>query len=199
MYEYIYGILVELNPNYAVIDCNGVGWLINISLYTFSKLEGSKNAKLYVQPVIREDAQLLYGFFDKNEREIFKLLCSVSGIGPNTARIILSSMNPEELKTAIQSEDVNSVKRIKGIGAKTAQRLVIELKDKMDKIGIDISSSTQGNATKTTANPNREEALAALVMLGYPKNIAEKSLDTAIKTNPAMSTEDLIKYALKHS
>ena len=198
MYDYINGILAELNPNYAVIDCNGVGWLINISLYTYSGLEGKQNAKLYVQPIIREDAHTLYGFIDKNEREIFKLLCSVSGIGPNTARIILSSMNPSELQTAILSEDVNSVKRIKGIGAKTAQRLIIDLKDKIDKIGT-ATIITSNNSSTNLQNPNREEALAALVMLGYPKNTAEKALDAAIKQNLAMSTEDLIKYALKHS
>lgn len=196
MYDYISGILAELTPSYAVIENGGgIGWLINISLNTFSLIEGKKDCKLYVVHIVREDSQMLYGFSDKSEREIFKMLIDVSGIGPNTARVILSSMSPAELQSAILQEDAKSIARVKGIGAKTAQRLVIDLKDKIKKADLQDSGSVSGlQATGT----HREEALAALVMLGYQKAQAEKAVDMALKSSPQMSTEDLIKFALRN-
>ncbi|MBQ3657297.1 MAG: Holliday junction branch migration protein RuvA [Bacteroidales bacterium] len=197
MYEYITGLLTDLTPSYAVIETkDGVGWLINISLSTFSQIEGKKECKLFVFHIQREDSQTLFGFFDKTEREVFKMLLDVSGIGPNTARVILSSMSVAELQSAISREDSKMISRVKGIGAKTAQRLVIDLKDKIQKIGIsDISVSgiqAIGNSEQ------RDEAVSALIMLGYPKTQAEKGADMALKQNPGMSAEDIIKFALRN-
>lgn len=196
MYEYIAGILTELTPSYAVVEnASGIGWLINISLNTYSAIEKQHNVKLYVHHVVREDAQLLFGFADKAEREIFRMLIDVSGIGPNTARVILSSLSPSELQTAVLQEDARAISRVKGIGAKTAQRLVIELKDKIAKAGNVAPTVSQG---LKTASLQREEALSALVMLGYQKSQAEKAVDAALKENPSMSAENLIKYALRN-
>lgn len=196
MYDYISGLLAELTPSYAVVENGGgIGWLINISLNTFSLIEGKKDVKLYVVHIVREDAQQLYGFADKGEREIFRMLIDVSGIGPNTARVILSSMSPSELQAAVLQEDAKLISRVKGIGAKTAQRLVIDLKDKIKKADLMDAGATGGlQATGT----HREEALAALVMLGYQKAQAEKAVDMALKQSPQMSTEDLIKFALRN-
>ena len=196
MYEYIKGILAELTPSYAVVETtDGLARLINISLSTFSELEGKKDCKLFLHHIQREDVQQLYGFFDKTERQVFRLLLDVSGIGPNTARVILSTMKPQELQRAVMQEDSKTISRVKGIGAKTAQRVVIDLKDKISKLGeIEISgvqNSPQINSLQ------REEAVAALIMLGYPKNQAEKGADTALKKNPAMKAEDIIKFALR--
>jgi len=196
MYDYISGILTELTPSYAVVEnASGIGWLINISLNTYSAIEKLQNVKLYVHHVVREDAQLLFGFADKSEREIFRMLIDVSGIGPNTARVILSSLSPSELQTAVLQEDSRTISRVKGIGAKTAQRLVIDLKDKIAKAGNVSVSASQG--IKATSE-QREEALSALVMLGYQKGQAEKAVDAALKENPSMSAENLIKYALRN-
>jgi Holliday junction DNA helicase RuvA len=196
MYDYISGILTELTPSYAVVEnASGIGWLINISLNTYSAIEKLQNVKLYVHHVVREDAQLLFGFADKSEREIFRMLIDVSGIGPNTARVILSSLSPLELQTAVLQEDSRTISRVKGIGAKTAQRLVIDLKDKIAKAGNVSVSASQG--IKATSE-QREEALSALVMLGYQKGQAEKAVDAALKENPSMSAENLIKYALRN-
>ena len=191
MYEYITGKLAELTPSFAVIDNSGVGFLINISLNTFSALEGKPDAKLFIHQVIREDANLLFGFADKYEREIFRFLLDVSGVGPNTARVILSSMSPAELQSAVLSEDAKLIGRVKGIGPKTAQRIVIDLKDKLKK------SPTSEVSIITPQNANREEAIAALVMLGYPKAAAEKAVGAVLKSNPSLSAEDLIKQALR--
>lgn len=197
MYEYLSGILAELTPSYAVVENGGgIGWFVNISLNTFSQLEGQQKVKLFVHHVVREDAQLLFGFADKSEREIFRMLIEVSGIGPNTARVILSSMSPAELQAAVLQEDAKTISKVKGIGAKTAQRLVIDLKDKIRK--ADTSDSLSGITNMQATGTHREEALAALVMLGYQKSQADKAVDMALKQDPRMSTEDLIKFALRN-
>ena len=196
MYEYISGLLSELTPSYAVVEnAGGIGWLINISLNTYSAIEHQEKVKLYVHHVVREDAQLLFGFADKQEREIFRMLIEVSGIGPNTARVILSSMSPSELQSAILNEDAKLISRVKGIGAKTAQRLVIDLKDKIGKALGDAAVALQN---VKSISPHRDEAIAALVMLGYQKQQAEKAVELALSKEPNMSAEDLIKFALRN-
>lgn len=197
MYEYISGILAGLNPSYAVVEnAGGIGWLINISLNTYSQLENHEKVKLYVHHVVREDTQQLYGFADKSEREIFRMLIDVSGIGPNTARVILSSMSPAELQAAILQENAKLIGKVKGIGPKTAQRVVIELKDKIAK--ADVADGAPGASGIQATGTHREEALAALVMLGYQKAQADKAIDQALSSNPGMSTEELIKFALRN-
>ncbi|MGQ1911563.1 Holliday junction branch migration protein RuvA [Marinifilum sp. RC60d5] len=191
MFEYIKGDLADLNPTSAVIDNNGIGYYLNISLNTYSKLSGYKSAQLFIHQVIRDDAHLLFGFIDVKEREIFRLLISVSGVGANTARMMLSSLSPSEIQTAILSNNVKTLQGVKGIGAKTAQRIIIELKDKLAK-DSDISeiSLQQDNTSK-------DEALSALVMLGFAKNSVTKVVDKLYKANPESSVEELIKLALK--
>lgn len=191
MFEYIKGIVVEINPAYAVIDAGGIGYVVNISLNTYAKLEGMENGLLYIHQVIRDDAHLLFGFITKSERELFRQLISVSGVGPNTARVILSSLSAEEIAQAIMQGDVNTLKRIKGIGIKTAQRIVVDLKDKLGKSLGDQDIFTPVN------NTLRQEALSALVMLGFTKSVAEKNIDQLLKKNPSYSVESLIKDALK--
>jgi len=191
MYEYIQGQLVELNPAYAVIDTGNIAYFINISLNTYSSLEGEEGAKLYLHHVVREDAQQFFGFKEKQERELFRQLISVSGIGSNTARMMLSSLQPIELKTAILEANVNVLKSVKGIGLKTAQRVIIDLKDKIakgdtvDSIGIPAGSI------------KKEEALSALVMLGFNKAAVDKTLSKVLQENSNLSVEELIKIALK--
>ena len=191
MYEYIQGELVELNPAYAIIDTGNIAYLINISLNTYSFLEGKEGAKLYLHHVVREDAQLLYGFADKQERALFRLLITVSGIGSNTARMMLSSLQPTELQTAIIEGNVNTLKSVKGIGLKTAQRVIIDLKD---KIGKEQNSEIPGISDKSNT---KTEAASALVMLGFNKNAVEKTLSTILKENSDLTVEELIKIALK--
>ena len=183
------GRLVEKNPTDLVIDCNGVGYEVKISLNTFSNIGSKESITVFTQFVVREDAQILYGFYDKTEREMFNHLVSVSGIGPNTAMIMLSSLVPEEIAVAIQNEDVNLIKSIKGIGAKTAQRVIVDLKDKMLKMAF----STENMFV--TNNTNRIDALTALVSLGFDKKAADKALDKI--TTGDESVEELIKGALK--
>lgn len=191
MYEFISGKIIELNPTYVVIEASGIGFSINTSLQTFAMLENKSEAMVYLHQVVREDAHLLYGFFSKAERDLFRHLISVSGVGANTARVILSSLSADEISTAIMQGDVNSLKRIKGIGLKTAQRIVVDLKDKLGKAGLDQDIfSTQNNTLK-------QEALSALVMLGFAKSVAEKTIDQLLKQNPSHSVESLIKDALK--
>jgi Holliday junction DNA helicase RuvA len=191
MYEYIQGQLVELTPTYAVLDTGNIAYFINISLNTYSGLEGKEGAKLYLHHVVREDAQLLYGFAKKEERELFRQLITVSGIGSNTARMMLSSLQPIELKTAILEGDVNVLKSVKGIGLKTAQRVIIDLKDKIGKSDSSDISGIPASSMK------KEEALSALVMLGFNKNAVDKALNKIIKENANLSVEELIKIALK--
>lgn len=192
MFEYIKAQLVELNPAYAVMDNNGLAYFISISLNTYSQLKEGEETTLFLEQIIREDANLLYGFFDKSEREIFRLLISVSGIGANTARMMLSSLNTNEIKNAIETGNVNVLKSIKGIGLKTAQRTIIDLKDKIGKADVG------ENILEPSHNTIRDEALSALVMLGFNKSAIEKTLDKITKSNNNLSVEELIKQALKN-
>jgi len=191
MIEYIKGTLEEVTPTYAVIDISGLGYFVNVSLNTFSKIDGQKSAKLYIYEAIREDAHILYGFFDIKERNIFKALISVSGIGANTARLMLSKLSPEEIEVAIASGNVGVLKSIKGIGAKSAQRVIVDLKDKIGKLSDGADFFIDQNNTK------REEALSALIMLGFPKNAVEKVLEKLLVQMRDASVEDVIKQALK--
>ena len=191
MYEYIKGILSELTPTTAIIDNNGIGYQIQISLNTYTNLSNNKECKLYIHQIIREDSNTLFGFYNKFEREIFTLLISVSGVGANTARMMLSSLSPSEIQKAIIESDVELLKSIKGIGAKSAQRIIVDLKDKLGKI------DTSGDIFITQNNTIKDEALSGLVMLGFSKNAVEKVLDKIISENNNLDIEDLIKLALK--
>lgn len=192
MITHIEGKLVEKNPTDVVIDCNGVGYFINISLHTFSQIPDQENLKLYTYLHVREDAQSLYGFSSKSEREIFKLLISVSGIGTNTARTMLSSLSPDQIKEGIAGGDVALIQSVKGIGIKTAQRVIIDLKDKVLKVyGLDELSIT-------TNNTGKDEALSALDVLGFNKKQSEKVVEKILQTQPDASVEQIIKEALKN-
>lgn len=192
MITHIDGILEEKNPAYAVIDVNGVGYFLHITLTTFSNLPEQGRVRLFTHLSIREDAHTLFGFGSKKEREMYRLLISVSGVGPSTARMILSSLSSEEVAQAILSEDVNTFKRVKGIGAKSAQRIIVDLKDKVEKTGLDIENiSPQNNTIKV-------EALSALVVLGIDKKKAESSIDKILaKAGSDITVEDVIKSTLK--
>jgi Holliday junction DNA helicase RuvA len=192
MITHIQGRLTEKNPTNVVIDCNGVGYLINISLHTFSQIPEEENLKLYTHLQVREDAHTLYGFSSLAEREIFRLLISVSGIGTNTARTMLSSLTPTQVKEAIASEDVAVIQSVKGIGSKTAQRVIIELKDKVLKV-YDIDESVVSQS-----NTNRDEALSALEVLGFAKKQSERVVDKILKTQSDAAVETIIKEALKN-
>ncbi|MDR0972984.1 MAG: Holliday junction branch migration protein RuvA [Prevotellaceae bacterium] len=193
MIEYIKGKLEELTPTNAVIDCGGVGYVLNISLNTYSAVQGKTECKLYVYESIREDAYVLFGFADKAEREVFSLLISVSGIGGNTARMILSSLTPAELTHVISTENVNMLKLVKGIGLKTAQRIIVELKDKLSKgltdAGHQAASPMQENIY--------EEAVSALTMLGFAPAPSQKVVAGILKEEPTAAVETVIKQALK--
>ncbi|AXO80358.1 Holliday junction branch migration protein RuvA [Olleya aquimaris] len=192
MITHIQGKLVEKNPTDVVIDCNGVGYMLNISLHTFSQIPDQEFLKLYTHLQVREDAHTLYGFASTTERELFRLLISVSGIGANTARTMLSSLTPKQIREGIATEDVALIKSIKGIGIKTAQRVIIDLKDKILKIyDIDEVSVTQSNT-------NKDEALSALEVLGFAKKQAEKVIDKIVKVEPEANVETIIKLALKN-
>ena len=192
MIAHIQGRLVEKTPTHVVIDCGGVGYHINISLHTYSQLGDAENCKLFTFLQIKEDAHSLYGFAEKKERELFKLLLSVSGVGASTARTMLSSLAPEHIIQSIASNDVGTIQSIKGIGAKTAQRVILDLKDKVIKL-YQIEEISD-----TSYNTNREEALSALEVLGYLRKNAEKILEKIITNTPNASVEDLIKQALKN-
>ena len=191
MYEYISGRIAEASPAHVIIDVSGIGYLLNISLNTFTRLEGKTEAQLFVHENIREDAFQLYGFADPAERELFRYLISVSGIGANTARMMLSSLTPDELRGAILTGNVNQIKGVKGIGAKTAQRVIVDLKDKLSKEPIDQKIFAEQD------NTIRDEALSALVMLGFAKNSAQKAIDKILKENSSAKVEEVIKQALK--
>ena len=196
MIHHLRGRLVEKTPTYAVIECSGVGYQVHISLHTFQQLGGDENAMLHTHLVVREDAQLLYGFAQPEERELFLMLLGVSGVGANTARMILSVMDPETARSAIQNGDVNAMKSVKGIVAKTAQRIIIDLQDKVGALtGAQGGSIAVGGSAH---NNSRQEALVALTTLGFDRNRCEKTLDQISKESPAdVTVEDLIKYALK--
>ncbi len=192
MYAYIDGKLSFKCPTYVVIEAGGVGYHINISLNTFSSIHDQERCKLYTWLHVKEDAHTLYGFADEGERRLFLHLISVSGIGPNTGRMMLSSITPQEIQQAIVNGDVPLIQRIKGIGPKSAQRLILELQDKLKREGYDSLISIPKNHTV------KDEALSALIMLGFAKNAAEKALDQAInQANDSLTVEALIKIALK--
>lgn len=192
MITQIKGKLVEKNPTDVVIECNGVGYQIHISLNTYSKISSNENLQLYTHLQVKEDSHTLYGFADKAEREIFRLLISVSGIGASIARTMLSSLEPVQIRDAIASSDVATIQSVKGIGTKTAQRVIIDLKDKILKIyDIDEVFTKQDNT-------NKDEALSALEVLGFARKQAEKVVDKIVKTEPNLSVESIIKNALKN-
>ena len=193
MFAYIDGILTEKNPTYAVIDCNGVGYMLHISLNTFSKLpQEQQKCKLFTHLQVKEDAHVLYGFFTEEERLLFRMLIAVSGVGAATAQMMLSAMSASELMSCIAGGNSGALQMIKGIGAKTAQRIVIELQDKLNKTGISINKSEYSD------NNIRNEAISALVLLGFSRQVAEKAIDKILKTsNGETSIENLIKEALK--
>ncbi len=193
MYNHIRGRLVEKNPAFVIIEANGIGFQINISLNTYSRLPNEEAAMLYTHLVVKEDGWQMYGFAEKEERHIFQLLISVSGVGPNTARVILSSLGPKEVESAILMENVGLLTAIKGIGAKTAQRLVIDLKD---KIGKGITTSTPGTMA-VGAVSNHAEAVSALEILGFNRIKVEKVVAAITKANSDLNVEDIIKEALQ--
>ena len=191
MITQIKGRIKEKNPTYVVIDCSGVGYLLHISLNTFSSLPESEAITLYAHLSVKEDSHTLYGFIDKTEREIFRLLISVSGVGPSIARTMLSSMSSEEIQQAIASENIALIQSVKGIGAKTAQRVIIDLKDKILKT-FDLDS-----ISVIKNNTNKDEALSALEVLGFNRKQSDKVLNAILKEQPEASVELLIKGALK--
>ena len=192
MITHIQGKLVEKNPTDVVIDCNGVGYLLNISLHTFSQIPNQEHLKLYTHLQVKEDSHTLFGFSSLAEREIFRLLISVSGIGASTARTMLSSLTPKQVREGIAVADVALIQSIKGIGAKTAQRVILDLKDKILKVyDIDELSTKQNNT-------NKDEALSALDVLGFNKKQSERVVDKIISNQPEASLEEIIKEALKN-
>lgn len=195
MYDYIKGNLVEIFPTQAIIETGGIGYKLEISLGTFAEIQSLQGTdiKLYIYYHVKEDVALWFGFFDKEERDVFILLIGVNGIGPNTARMILSSLSTQELKSAIIGNDVNRIKSVKGIGLKTAQRVIIDLKDKVVK-GADSSTLPLGGVV---SSPISEEALGALIMLGFSKASSQKAISEVIKESPNLQVEEVIKKALK--
>ena len=192
MITHIQGKLTEKNPTDVVIDCQGIGYRINISMHTYSQIPDSENLRLYTHLQVKEDSHTLFGFSSLAEREIFRLLISVSGIGASTARVMLSSLTPKQVREGIASENVTLIQSVKGIGLKTAQRVIIELKDKVLKV-YDIDE-----VSVLKSNTNKDEALSALEVLGFSKKQAEKVIDKIINNQPEANAETLIKEALKN-
>ena len=198
MIEYIRGGLAELSPATAIIDCNGLGYAVNISLNTYAAIQGKKECKLYIYEAIREDAYILYGFVDKQERELFLMLLSVSGIGGNTARMILSALSPAELINIISTENATLLKTVKGIGLKTAQRVIVDLKDKIKTNSFAAGNlENAGQVLSAISNQVQEEAVAALTMLGFAQAPSQKVVFTIIQELPDAPVEQVIKLALK--
>ncbi|MCW8310518.1 Holliday junction branch migration protein RuvA [Sphingobacterium thalpophilum] len=191
MYEYFNGKLAYKAPTHVIIDVSGIGYYVHISLYTFSQIKDQENCKLFISLQVREDSHTLYGFATEGEKKLFENLISVSGIGPNTGRMILSSNTPDEIQSAIVNGQVALIQKIKGIGPKTAQRLILELQDKLKKQGVEALSMP----VRSQSIP--DEALSALVMLGFNKPAAEKVLSAILKTEGELTVEDMIKLALK--
>ena len=194
MYEYISGSLTELSPTYAVVEAAGVGYYINISLQTFSAIEGAESVRLYVHFIVREDAQILYGFATRQERELFRLLISVSGVGGNTARMILSTYSTSELRNIISPANAVLLKNVKGLGLKTAQKIIVELSGKMVDLGL------EAKAVKSAGEVDNEvfnETVAALVMLGFQKGASEKVVKALLKEDPNIQVEDAVRLALR--
>lgn len=193
MIDYIKGTIEELGPTELTLENSGIGYKILISLQTYESLNGSKESKVYIHHYLREDEELYYGFATKDERELFRLLIGVSGIGASTARMMLSSLTSDEIRNAILAEDINKIKSIKGIGLKSAQRLILELKDKVSKGG-----GTDNTTLFTpSANPAVDEATTALVLLGFTKANVTKAVTAVLKEKPTASLEEIIKLALK--
>ncbi len=191
MIEYLNGQIIELNPAHIVVDVNGVGYFAHISLATYTALQGKKQVHLHVHQIIKEDAHLLYGFANTDERFLFRMLISVSGVGAVTGILFLSSLTADEIKSAIVSGNVEKLKSVKGVGLKTAQRIIIELKDKLAK------ESISTNIFSDTDNTMRDEALSALVTLGFVRKNAEKVVNDVLSKEPSLSVEQIIKSALK--
>ena len=201
MYDYIQGKLAEINPAFAVVETGGIGFVLSISLNTYTKLSGLDSCKLFTHLVVREDAHVLFGFADQEERELFRMLISVSGVGPNTARLLLSSMSVQELQQAIATGNVGLLKSVKGIGEKSAQRIIVDLKDKVER-GVQAPQKVE-----ISHNTIREQSLSGLVVLGFPRKVAEKAIDEVIRDfrqpgdpdpeKGALTVERLIKEALK--
>lgn len=192
MIDYIKGILVQVNPTFITLESGGIGYFINISLNTYSGLEGKSEAKILVHEVIREDSHNLFGFADSSERDIFRHLISVTGVGANTARMMLSSVTPDDIERAILASDVNLLKSVKGIGLKTAQRIIVDLKDKLGR------QASSGEIFAPSDNTSREEALSALVMLGFAKSAVSKVLEKIVREEKNLTVEEMIKRALKN-
>ena len=191
MITHLRGKLVEKNPTEIVVECGGVGYLVHISLHTYSLLPSEEAVSIYTHLQVKEDSHSLYGFMEVSERAIFRLLISVSGIGANTARTMLSSLSPEEFRDAIAASNVGTIQSVKGIGLKTAQRVIIELKDKILKI-YDLEE-----LSTPLDNTNKEEALSALEVLGFARKQSEKMVEKILKASPSLSVEDIIKQTLK--
>lgn len=194
MYEYISGSLTELSPTYAVVEAAGVGYYINISLQTFSAIEGAESVRLYVHFIVREDAQILYGFATRQERELFRLLISVSGVGGNTARMILSTYSTSELRNIISTANAVLLKNVKGLGLKTAQKIIVELSGKMVDLGLEAKTV---KAAGGIDNEVFNETVAALVMLGFQKGASEKVVKALLKEDPNIQVEDAVRLALR--
>ena len=193
MIDYIKGQITSITPTEVILETYGIGYRILISLQTYEGLNGTKDATVYIHHYLREDEELYYGFASRDERELFRLLISVSGIGASTARMMLSSMSSEEIRNAIIAEDINKIKSIKGIGLKSAQRLILELKDKVVKGG----GSDTPALFSSASNTHTDEAVTALVMLGFTKANVTKAVTAVLKENPAASLEEIIKQSLK--
>jgi len=192
MIDYIKGTIAQITPAFITIETGGIGYFINISLTTFTKLEGKSDLKILVHEVIREDAHQLYGFADKEERDIFRQLISVSGVGASTARMMLSSLTPDEIEKSIIGSDVDLLKSVKGIGLKTAQRIIVDLRDKIGK------QAGSGEIFALADNTRRDEALSALVMLGFAKGAVSKVLEKIVREEKDLTVEEMIKRALKN-
>ncbi|MBP5717164.1 MAG: Holliday junction branch migration protein RuvA [Bacteroidales bacterium] len=194
MIEYLKGEITELDPTRAIIECGGVGYCCNISVYTYDKLKKGEVQKLFVAENIREDAHVLYGFISKQERALYELLISVSGVGPGTARCILSSLSPDELVAVVSSANDRQLRNVKGLGPKTAQRIIVDLKDKVGNLGI--TAATASDSAIVASNKNGDEAVQALVALGYPLANASKAVSQLLSQDPSMSVQTLIKQGL---
>ncbi|WP_425235853.1 Holliday junction branch migration protein RuvA [Ulvibacterium sp.] len=192
MIHHLKGKLIEKNPTHVIIECGGVGYFVNISLHTFSKISDVELINLFTHLQVKEDSHTLFGFAEKSEREIFRLLLSVSGIGSSTARTMLSSLSPPQIREAIANGNVATIQAIKGIGAKTAQRVILDLRDKILKVYDIDEVSINSN------NTNKEEALSALEVLGFARRQAEKAVDKVLNQDPSLSVENIIKHALKN-
>ncbi len=195
MYEYITGTLAEAAPAYAIVETGGIGYFINISLQTYSEIEGRSEVKLFLHHIVREDAQILYGFATKIERDLFRMLIGVSGVGGNTARMIQSTYSPSELQNIIATGNATLLKNVKGLGIKTAQKIIVDLSGKV--LDLTEGTATAVAAVGGAANEAFDEALSALVMLGFQKSASDKALRKLLKDNPSATVEELVRLALK--